>query len=73
VVTQDLILALGRGNSCKILPALYGMVLKITDLRLSFIEAGNMRNAIPREGFAIVTLPAEAEKDKYVKCVRELS
>lgn len=64
-------IALGRGNSCKILSRLVWHGVKDHGLRLSFIEAGNMRNAIPREGYAIVTLPA-AEKDKYVKCVREL-
>lgn len=65
-------IALGRGNSCKILTRLVWHGVQDHGLKLSFVEAGNMRNAIPREGYAIVTLPKD-EKEKYVKCVRELA
>lgn len=65
-------IALGRGNSCKILTRLVWHGVKDHNLKVSHIEAGNMRNAIPREGFAIVTLPKE-EKDKYVKCINDLA
>lgn len=59
---------LGRGNSCKIITRIVKHGIKKHQLRLSSINAGNMRNAIPREGNAIVTVPA-TEKDKWVKCL----
>jgi dipeptidase D len=65
-------ISLGRGNSCKILTRLVWHGVKDHGLRLSYIEAGNMRNAIPREGYAIITLPA-GEKSKYIQCINELS
>ena len=63
---------LGRGNSCKILSRLVWDGVKDHGARLSFIEAGNMRNAIPREGYAIVTVPT-TEKDKFEKCLLKLA
>ncbi|HEY5536417.1 MAG TPA: aminoacyl-histidine dipeptidase [Ignavibacteria bacterium] len=32
-------------------------------MRLASVEAGNLRNAIPREGFAVFVVPAEIAKD----------
>jgi dipeptidase D len=64
-------IGLGRGNSCKILTRLIWHGVQDHKLRLSYIEAGNMRNAIPREGYAIVTVPA-TEKDKYISCINQL-
>lgn len=58
---------LGRGNSCKIITRLVYHGVEKHGMRLSTLEAGNMRNAIPREGFALVTIPA-AEKEKFEKC-----
>ncbi|PKP46650.1 MAG: cytosol nonspecific dipeptidase [Bacteroidetes bacterium HGW-Bacteroidetes-11] len=58
---------LGRGNSCKIVARILWHGIHKHGLRLSSLEAGNMRNAIPREGHAIVTIPA-AEAEKYAKC-----
>ncbi len=63
---------MGRGNSCKILTRLIWHGVKDHSLRLSYLEAGNMRNAIPREGYGIITLPS-GEKDKYIKCINELT
>lgn len=63
---------LGRGNSCKILTRLVWHGVKDHNLKVSYMEAGNMRNAIPREGYAIVTVP-KSEKDKYCKCINELA
>lgn len=63
---------LGRGNSCKIVTRLVWHGVQDHQLRLAHIEAGNMRNAIPREGFAVVTVPA-GEKDKYINCVKQLT
>lgn len=59
---------LGRGNSCKILVRLLWHSVQKHGLRLASIESGNMRNAIPREGFAIFTIPQD-EKEKFEKCL----
>ncbi|PLX22273.1 MAG: cytosol nonspecific dipeptidase, partial [Marinilabiliales bacterium] len=48
---------LGRGNSNKILNRLLYAANKSLDLRLADIQSGSLRNAIPREGFAVVTIP----------------
>ncbi|KAF0194851.1 MAG: dipeptidase D [Bacteroidetes bacterium] len=59
---------LGRGNSCKILVRLLWHGVEKHGLRLAGMESGNMRNAIPREGFAIVTIPS-GKKDEFEKCM----
>lgn len=48
---------LGRGNANKILNRVLYTVNKSLDIRLSDIDSGSLRNAIPREGFAIVVVP----------------
>ncbi len=48
---------LGRGNSCKITFRVLKQLEK-EGVRLASVEAGNMRNAIPREGVAVVVAPA---------------
>lgn len=63
---------LGRGNSCKILARILWHGVKDHGLKLSYMEAGNMRNAIPREGHAIVTIP-KSEKAKYESCINTLT
>jgi len=63
---------LGRGNSCKILARVIWHGVLDHGLKLSYIEAGNMRNAIPREGYAIVTVP-KSEKAKYESCINKLT
>ena len=47
---------LGRGNAAKIMTRLLWS-LQVADIRISSLEAGNLRNAIPREAFVIVCLP----------------
>lgn len=47
---------LGRGNSNKILNRILYAVNKTLEVRLADIQAGSLRNAIPREGFAVVTV-----------------
>ena len=54
---------LERGNSNKILIRFLKYAVKNYGLRLSSIEGGSLRNAIPREAFAVVTVPNENEKD----------
>lgn len=52
----------GRGNANKILNRYLWKINNITDLRLSKIDGGNLRNAIPREAQATVCVPY-AEKE----------
>ncbi|MCF8363661.1 MAG: aminoacyl-histidine dipeptidase [Prolixibacteraceae bacterium] len=47
---------LGRGNACKLMGRLLKKVIRENGARLTSIDCGNMRNAIPREGMAVVTL-----------------
>lgn len=63
---------LGRGNSCKILTRLIHHGMKDHGLRIGSLEAGNMRNAIPREAHAVVALPTE-EAEKFGKCFAKLA
>lgn len=63
---------LGRGNACKILTRVLWHGVEKHGLRLFSLEAGNMRNAIPREGNAIYTIPV-GEKDKYGKCFADFT
>ncbi len=50
---------LGRGNACKLMGRLLKKAIRDCGCRLASINCGNMRNAIPREGEAIVTLRNE--------------
>lgn len=45
---------LGRGNANKLLSQLLVSLKKECDIRLSDFQGGNMRNAIPREAYAVV-------------------
>ena len=49
---------LGRGNANKLMFRLLKEVIAAYGVRLSSINGGSLRNAIPREAFAIVTVPA---------------
>lgn len=50
---------LGRGNSNKLLFRFLKTYAKELGLRLASVSGGTLRNAIPRESFAICVLPAE--------------
>lgn len=50
---------LGRGNASKLMGRLLKEVIGKCNARLATIDCGNMRNAIPREGVAIVSLYKE--------------
>lgn len=50
---------LGRGNSNKLLFRFLKTYGEQLNLRLASVNGGSLRNAIPRESFAIITLPAE--------------
>jgi dipeptidase D len=51
-----------RGNSIKILNEILWEARNRFDVRLTAFEGGNLRNAIPREAYAIIVMP-----DKYVE------
>ncbi|MCF8227517.1 MAG: aminoacyl-histidine dipeptidase [Bacteroidales bacterium] len=53
----------GLGNACKILNRLLWNAAGNFGLRLSKFDAGNLRNAIAREGHAIVATPVSNGKD----------
>ncbi len=57
---------LGRGNANKIMNRLLWQAARKFGLRISRIEGGSLRNAIPRESTAIVCLPA----DQVVPCLK---
>lgn len=48
---------LQRGNACKLMFRFLYNANKLFNIELSSFEVGNMRNAIPREGWAIVSVP----------------
>jgi dipeptidase D len=61
---------LGRGNSNKILIRFLKSAEKNFGLRLASVEGGNLRNAIPREAFAVVLIP-KANKKAFEDSVKE--
>ena len=50
---------LGRGNANKLIIRFLKYATKELDVRLAEINGGGMRNAIPREAYAVVLVPAE--------------
>lgn len=62
---------LGRGNANKILNRVLYATNKSLDIRIADIQSGSLRNAIPREGFAIVTLP-NAQVGEFKNFIDEL-
>lgn len=63
---------LGRGNSNKLLFRFLKANAKDLGLRISSVNGGSLRNAIPRETFAIVTVPAAKGAELLAK-VKEAS
>ncbi len=59
----------GLGNAVKILNRFLWNAARDFYIRISSIDAGNLRNAIAREGFAIIVLPQEFKIDfeEYAK------
>jgi dipeptidase D len=53
----------GRGNATRILSRLMYELTNRFDICISKIDAGNLRNAISREGWAIIGIPTEVEKE----------
>lgn len=50
---------LGRGNANKLLFRLLKDLVRDFGARLSFFEGGSLRNAIPREAKAVISIPSE--------------
>lgn len=63
---------LGRANSNKILCRFLWLSSKKFGLRLAAIDGGSLRNAIPRESFAVVTIPT-GKKDEFLKSLLEFA
>lgn len=53
----------GRGNSNKILNRFLWQVNKKYGIRIADFNGGNLRNAIPREAYTIITLPSEFKEN----------
>jgi dipeptidase D len=60
-----------RGNSNKILNRFLWYGTRNHGMRLSGIDGGTLRNAIPRESFAIITIP-EGEKSDVLNWVKKM-
>jgi dipeptidase D len=61
---------LGRGNSNKILFRYLRHCERKHGMRLSSLDGGNLRNAIPRDATAVFTIPVE-NKDEFERCVAD--
>ncbi len=63
---------LGRANANKVMNALLLTAAEKFDIRLAELQGGSLRNAIPRESFATVVVPAE-NKEKFEQFVKEFA
>ncbi len=54
---------LGRANSNKLMNRFLKDVVSNYEARLSSIKGGSLRNAIPRESFAVITIPEQLAED----------
>jgi dipeptidase D len=61
---------LGKGNACLILNDTLLNACERYGIRLGSINAGSLRNAIPREAFASITVPADKEQ-AFLEYIRE--
>lgn len=62
----------GLGNSNKIMARLLQMASERYGLRINDFNGGNLRNAIPREAFAIVGVPAK-KRGAFLKLVKSFA
>ena len=60
---------LGRANANKLMFHLLKQVVGECGARLASYKGGTLRNAIPREAFAVISLP-ESEKQGFEQCVK---
>ena len=65
----------GRANSNKLLARFLWLAARQTEMRLVYLDGGNLRNAIPREAFAVFGVPSRDAKrlrelfEEYVRGV----
>ena len=59
---------LQRGNANKLMNRFFNLVACETELRINSIDGGSLRNAIPRESFAVVCVP-EAKVGSFKESV----
>lgn len=62
---------LGFGNANKLMNRLVYSLSEVADVRLVSIDGGSLRNAIPRESFAKISVPSESW-DKVVQVLEEI-
>ncbi len=60
----------GLGNAVKIMNSLLMSLSKSYEINLSHLDAGNLRNAIPREAFALIVADI-SDREEIVKSVNE--
>ena len=58
---------LGRGNANKLMFRFLKMAVTDYEARVASVNGGNLRNAIPREAFAVITVPGEVVDDFLVE------
>ena len=63
---------LGRGNANKIMTRILWHGTTKFGTRLASIDGGSLRNAIPREAFAVITLPAN-KKSEFLDFLKQLT
>ncbi len=63
-------IVLGRGNANKLMFRFLKFAVANDEARLASINGGSLRNAIPREAFAVVTVPA-ANADDFLESLEE--
>ena len=62
----------GLGNANKILNRLLWNASNHFEIRISSFEGGNLRNAIPREAFATISVPKRF-KDEFIQYVKDFN
>ncbi|WP_199757025.1 aminoacyl-histidine dipeptidase [Pedobacter sp. KBW06] len=60
----------GRANANKLMNRLFYAGLKAVDLQLTTVDGGSLRNAIPRESKAVVSVPAN-QKDVFLTFIAD--
>jgi len=61
---------IGRANANKLLFRFMKFAVASLDARLASIDGGSLRNAIPREAFAVMTLPAD-NAEELIEAIEE--
>jgi dipeptidase D len=61
---------LGRANANKLISRFLRAAGKKFEIRINYLEGGNLRNAIPREAFAIIAMPS-AQQNDFCNFVKE--